>query len=211
MSINLHSVVSSNISAINSKIPVTVQTSVGDAVGADGSRAPAYATPGSFFGSITGNVLTVQTVGAGVLMPGQTLFDEVGLVAPGTMIVSQIDGVAGAQGDYEVSISQTLTAEILQTTLTLWAEIQPITWRDTQQMEGLNLGGVRWKAYLYGQVDAIVRPEKKGGDLLTIPPGTRHAGTWLIAQVLEQWPGWVCAAITLQNTPPPPPPPPPLG
>jgi hypothetical protein len=65
-------------------------------------------------------------------------------------------------------------------------------------MEGLNLGGVRWKAYLSGEVDAIVRPENKGGDLITISSG-RHQGVWLVAQVLEQWPNFVCAAITLQD------------
>lgn len=208
---NLHSIVSPAISAINPKFPVTVQTSTGDVAGAGGVRAPQYATPGSFFGSIKGNILTVLTVNAGVLLTDQTVFDEQGNVLAGTMIVSQVDGVPGAQGDYVVSQSQTVTDEVMQTALVLQAQVQPVTWRDIQQMEGLNLGGVRWKAFLYGQVDSLVRPEKKGGDLLTIPAGNRHAGTWLIAQVLEQWPGWVSAAITLQNSPPPPPPGPPLG
>jgi hypothetical protein len=78
------------------------------------------------------------------------------------------------------------------------AQIQPLTWRDIQQLDGINLGGVRWKVYLYGQVDGLVRPERKGGDLIIIAAG-RHQGTWLVAQVLEQWPDFVLAAITQQN------------
>jgi hypothetical protein len=81
---------------------------------------------------------------------------------------------------------------------TLVAQIQPITWRDLQQMDGINLGGVRWKVYLYGEIDGIVRLGKKGGDLITISTG-RHQGVWLVAQVLEQFPDWCCAAIVLQN------------
>lgn len=78
------------------------------------------------------------------------------------------------------------------------AQIQPMTARDLQQLEGVNLGGVKWKAYLYGEVDAVVRPESEGGDLITISSG-RHQGTWLVVQVLEQFPDWCCAAIVQQN------------
>jgi hypothetical protein len=78
-------------------------------------------------------------------------------------------------------------------------EVQPITTRDLAQIEGINLGGVRWKIYLNGEVNSIVRPESKGGDLIVIPTGA-HAGTWLVVQVLEQFPDWVCAAIVQQNS-----------
>lgn len=83
--------------------------------------------------------------------------------------------------------------------LILSGQIQPIQTRDLMQLDGVNLGGVHWKIYLNGQVDSIVRPEKKGGDLIVIPSG-RHAGTWLVVQVLEQFPDWVCAAIVFQST-----------
>ena len=86
----------------------------------------------------------------------------------------------------------------MTTSLVLQAQVQPITWRDLQQMEGVNLGGVKWKAYLYGEVDAVVRPEKKGGDLIIISTG-RHQGVWLVTQILEQWPDWCVAAIVQQN------------
>jgi hypothetical protein len=82
--------------------------------------------------------------------------------------------------------------------VTVTAQIQPITTRDLQQLDGVNLGGVRWAIYLYGEVNGIVRPEKKGGDLITIATG-RHRGVWLVVQVIEQFPDWVKAAIVLQN------------
>lgn len=77
-------------------------------------------------------------------------------------------------------------------------QVQPISTPDLQQLDGVNLGGVRWKIYLYGAVNGIVRPERKGGDLITISTGP-HRGKWLVVQVLEQWPDWVCAAIVQQN------------
>lgn len=82
--------------------------------------------------------------------------------------------------------------------VTVQGQVQPLTWRDLQQLDGVNLGGVRWKIYLYGEVDGIVRPERKGGDLVTISIG-RHQGVWLVVQILEQFPDWCCAAIVLQN------------
>lgn len=78
------------------------------------------------------------------------------------------------------------------------AQVQPISTPDLQQLEGINLGGVRWKVYLYGQIDSVVRPETKGGDLVTISSG-RHQGVWLVVQVMEQFPDWCCAAIVQQN------------
>jgi hypothetical protein len=44
-------------------------------------------------------------------------------------------------------------------------------------------------------VDGLVRVINKGGDLITLPDGS----IWLVAQVLEQFPDWVSAAITLQD------------
>ena len=144
-----------------------------------------------------GDTLTVQTVGAGVLQPGQTISDVGGFLLPNTTIVAPIPGPGPAR--YQVSAQQTVGFEIMTAALNLTADIQPVTWRDIQQLNALNIQGVRWKAYLFGEVDGLVRPESKGGDLIVIPPGVIHSGTWLVAQILEQWQDWVCAAITLQN------------
>jgi hypothetical protein len=76
------------------------------------------------------------------------------------------------------------------------AQIQPATFRDLQQTEGLNLQGTRKSIYITGNIDGIVRPDNKGGDLVTF----EDDGTvWLVAMVLEAWPDWCKVAATLQN------------
>lgn len=84
------------------------------------------------------------------------------------------------------------------TPINIGAQVQPLTWRDIQQLDGLNLQGNRVAIYVYGEVDGLVRPQNKGGDLITLttPP---NAGVWLVAQVLEAWPDWSKVAATLQN------------
>lgn len=78
------------------------------------------------------------------------------------------------------------------------AQVQPLSFRDIQQIEHLNLQGMRVAIYLNGELDGLVRVNKKGGDLITIASGV-HRGVYLVAQVLEQWEGWVKVAATLQN------------
>lgn len=206
----MHGLASGAIAVVNPPFPVAVFISVGTVAYPDGSRLPAYATPGAFVGSINGTVLSVMAISAGTIQAGQALADLSGNLAPGTVITETLTG-AGGTGTYTVNQSQTVALEAMTTSLALSAQVQPTSFRDLQQLDGLNLGGIRWKAFLYGEVDAIVRPEKKGGDLIVISSG-RHQGNWLVAQILEQWPDWCCAAITLQNSEPkaPPPSPPPI-
>lgn len=201
---NLHGIASGYVGAVNPLIPVAVQVSAGPpAIAGDGTQTPAYATPGALTAKIddgagnVGTILNVSAVTQGLLIPGVTLSGGGGLLA-GTTITSQLSGTPGGVGTYAVNQAQAVVSEAMTTSLTLLGQVQPITWRDLQQMEGINLGGVKWKIYLNGEVDAIVRPEKKGGDLITISSG-RHQGTWLVVQVLEQFPDWCCAAIVLQN------------
>lgn len=88
------------------------------------------------------------------------------------------------------------------TPVIMQGQIQSLTFRDIMQIEGLNLNGTRKAIYLTGKVDALVREENKGGDLITFPDGT----VWLVAIVLEGWlqhtgsadPGWVKVAVTQQ-------------
>jgi hypothetical protein len=80
------------------------------------------------------------------------------------------------------------------------AQVQPLTFRDIQQLDGLNLQGMRVGIYLDGKLDGLIRSTRKGGDLVAISDGV-HAGTYLVALVLEQWPDWVKVAATLQGTP----------
>lgn len=192
---DLHSIAAGAIGTVNPFIQVTLRINVGSTVARNGVRTPAYATPGNITASIDGTLLTVESLSAGVLQSGQVLTGSG--VSAGTTITDRVTGTGGV-GTYRVSPSQITGTVGMTTALLVRAQIQPVTWRDLQQMDGLNVQGIRWKAYLHGEVNGVVRPERKGGDLITIAMG-RHQGEWLVAQVLEQWPDWVCAAITLQG------------
>lgn len=75
------------------------------------------------------------------------------------------------------------------------AQVQALTYRDLQQIEGLNLNGTRRAIYLNGALNGVVRVSQRGGDLITLSDGT----VWLTAYVFEQWPDWVKVAATLQE------------
>jgi hypothetical protein len=197
---NMHGLVSQYVGAVNPLLPVTVQISTGPgAQNPDGSQTPSFATPGAITASVSGDVLTVTNIASGVLQAGQTLADA-GALLPATTITSQLTGTTGGLGTYLLSQIQPapIASEAMTTALNLIGQVQPISTPDLKQLEGINLGGVHWKIYLSGEVDAIVRPERKGGDLVTIGSG-RHQGVWLVVGVLEQWPDWCVAGIVLQN------------
>lgn len=194
---NLHALAGPVIAAVNPQIPVTVRISTGqDAIAPDGTQAPAFATPGALTGSIAGSILTVSAMALGTLAIGQTIAGA-GVTA-GTEIIALGTG-SGGLGTYLVNRSQTVGSIAMTTSLVMRAQVQPLTWRDIQQIDGLNLEGTRRKIYLFGAVDGLVRPKRKGGDLITIATGGVNDGIWLVAQVLEQYPDWVSAAITLQS------------
>lgn len=196
---NLHGIASPYIGAVNPFVPVSVQISTGlTATAPDGSRAPGYATPGALTGSIAGTTLTVTAIISGAILPGVALADTTTALLAGTSVTEQLSGAPGGIGTYSVNRPQTVASEAMTTSLPLIGQIQPLTAWNLMQLDGIDLGGVRWKIYLNGEVDAIVRPENKGGDLITISTG-RHQGVWLVVQVLEQWPDWVVCAIVQQN------------
>jgi hypothetical protein len=192
---DLHGLARSLISVVNPFVPVTVQVSTGNTVNADGSRTPVYATPGLFVGGIAGNLLTVSAQSNGQIQKGQGLTDEIGLIAPGTVVTEMGTGTGGL-GTYEVNITQNVTPEVMQAAFSLSAQIQALAFRDIVQIEGLNLQGTRRAIYLSGEIDGLVRADNKGGDLITFSNG----GVWLTAMVLEQWPDWVKVAATFQNS-----------
>ena len=80
-------------------------------------------------------------------------------------------------------------------------QMQALTYKDLQHLDGLNLNGVQRAIYFTGEVDAIIRAAGKGGDVITDTNGN----VYLVTQVLEQWdegssgPSWVKVAVTLQN------------
>ncbi|CAE6857257.1 hypothetical protein R75461_07782 [Paraburkholderia nemoris] len=78
------------------------------------------------------------------------------------------------------------------------AQMQSLQFRDLVQLDGLNLQGERRALYLNGNWQGVLRPEVKGGDLVTLP----DASLWLIALVLENWwltDSWCKVAITRQS------------
>jgi hypothetical protein len=198
--VNLHSLASGMISAVNPQIPVLLRASIGNSMDAAGKRSPAFATPGAFSGSISGQTLTVSSITLGKLLAGQAIAGA-GVIT-GTKILQQLTGTPGGPGTYQVDQAQTVTAESMTSSLTVLAQIQHLTWRDLQLMEGLVLQGTRRAIYLFGAVEAVVRSTNQGGDLITFPDGS----LWLVAQVLETYGndggakvGWVKVAATLQN------------
>lgn len=197
---NLHGIVAPYIGVVNPLIPVSVQVSAGQTTDPENgfAQTPTYATPGALTGAIAGNVLTVSAVSTGKIQSGQTIAG-LGLL-PNTEIVEQLSGADGGIGTYRLSrtYDAPVSSVAIASALLLMAQVQPISWRDLQQMDGLNLGGTRRKIYLYGSVEAVKRVSRQGGDLITIAGGVND-GVWLVAQVLEQFPDWVSAAITLQN------------
>lgn len=196
---NLHGIAAPFVGAVNPQIPISLRISIGNVVDPETFvAAPGYATPGGVTGSIAGDILTVTAVASGKLLPRQRIAGT-GIV-PGTQLVEQLTGPEGAAGTYLIDrvYESPVVSGAITTDLVLMAQVQPITWRDLQQMDGVNLGGTRRKIYINGTTDGIVRSLRKGGDLVTIAGGVND-GVWLVAQVLEQFPDWCSAAITLQN------------
>jgi len=140
-------------------------------------------------------VLNVSAVAGGVLQPGQTLEDE-GALLPGTLITGFGTG-DGAAGTYNVSQAQTVPAEVITTSMTILAQVQPLAASDLRHMDMLNLQGSHRALYVAAPIQGISRPAMKGGDLITLPDGS----VWLVNQPLESFfasAGWNKFAITLQ-------------
>lgn len=82
--------------------------------------------------------------------------------------------------------------------------VQALTGKDLKHAALQNIQGVLRGVYLFGNVQGVVRPDAKGGDLLVFPQalgGTPQ--TWLVVTVLETWgveqSGWCKVAVALQQ------------
>ena len=78
--------------------------------------------------------------------------------------------------------------------VTGYAQVQALSSADLRHLDGLNIQGATKSIILRGELNAIVRVNSQGGDVVTI--GTQ---TWLTVAVLEQWPLWSRCAIQLQD------------
>lgn len=88
--------------------------------------------------------------------------------------------------------------------ISLFGQVQPIATRDLRQADGINLNGTYRRIYLYGDVEATIRPTTDGGDLITFPGavGRLPAGSvWLTVYPEETWAndGWCAVVAVLQN------------
>lgn len=196
---NLNVVVTPYISAINPPCIVGLQISIGSVTQDDGSRTPAYATPGAFSGSVASTVLTVASVASGRLLPGQTIADATSALLPGTLITEQLTGSPpGGPGTYALNKPQTVPLEAMTTTQSIQAQVQPLSSRDLAQIDGLNIGGEKRVIYINGEINGVVRVRLKGGDLVTFSDGS----VWLVNQEMENFDftaGWSKSLIVLQN------------
>lgn len=76
-------------------------------------------------------------------------------------------------------------------------QMQPLSYKDLMQVSGLNLNGEKRAMYVNGSYDAVLRPKEKGGDLVTLPDGSK----WLVVMLLENWSptaGWSKFAVVRQ-------------
>lgn len=81
------------------------------------------------------------------------------------------------------------------------AQLQALDGSTLRQMDGLNIQGVLRAIYLRGNLAGVIRPDSKGGDLVTIEPPAPapFVGTWLVVKVLETWPLFTKAVVQYQN------------
>lgn len=190
---NLNSIVSQAVGAVNPLSPVSIQIGSGSQRNADTSRTPLFSSLAQFTATLAANVLNVTVLASGTLAVGQAVMGNG--VNPATLILGQIDGTPGGIGHYRVMATPDLASSGLSTVAGAMGQIQNLTFRDLQQLEGLNVQGVRHAIYINGRVDGIIRSQNKGGDLVTFADGS----IYLVAHVLEYWPTWCKVAATLQN------------
>ena len=83
------------------------------------------------------------------------------------------------------------------------AQIQALDNVDLKKIEGMNISGSVRAIYMKGNLAGVIRPDSKGGDLITVPaaPGVPalFVGLWLTAKVLESWPLWTKVVIVKQT------------
>lgn len=91
-------------------------------------------------------------------------------------------------------------------------QVQPVSYSDRAQLDGLNIQGVSRIVYLSAAVVGVIRIQQKGGDQIIFPlnlmpedapdPDTGLAPVWQITAVLEAYAsGWRKCSCTLQSAP----------
>lgn len=83
-------------------------------------------------------------------------------------------------------------------------QIQALGGKDLVHTEFISQQGVKRTVYCFGNVQGVVRPDVKGGDLLLFPANRGGPNrTWLVVSVLETWgpdtQGWCRVGVVLQT------------
>jgi hypothetical protein len=78
-------------------------------------------------------------------------------------------------------------------TLITAGQVQALTGKDLQMLNGLNIQGVTQAIYLNGNFEGVFRVLGKGGDLIVF-----NGLTYLVVAVLERWFDWCKVAVTVQ-------------
>lgn len=83
-------------------------------------------------------------------------------------------------------------------------QVQALSGKDLLHEAFQSMQGVKRAVYLSGNVQGVVRPDVKGGDLLLFPEDRGGANrTWLVVAVLETWEpdaaGWCRVGVVLQT------------
>jgi len=119
-------------------------------------------------------------------------------------IVSPIIGVVNPNQQVSVKVNTGFATQADGTRVPTYekfdiiGQVQPLTGRDLQHLEGLNLNGTLKALYLNGQIDGVTRVTAKGGDLVKL----RDGSIWLVVQQLEGFDlsaGWTKVVLQLQN------------
>ena len=76
-------------------------------------------------------------------------------------------------------------------------QMQELSFKDLQHVDGLNLQSVMRSVYLDGTIYGVERGTAKGGDKFTTDDGQ----VWLVVAVTEQWPDWCRVILQLQIIP----------
>ena len=82
------------------------------------------------------------------------------------------------------------------------AQIQALDNSDLRQIDGLNIQGAIRALYMKGNLAGVIRPDSKGGDLVSItaPAPLPLQGLWLTSKSLESWSDWTKIVIVKQET-----------
>lgn len=75
-------------------------------------------------------------------------------------------------------------------------QVQPLSTKQIEHVDSLNLQGVFRSIYINGEVTAVDRQTQTGGDLVLF-----DRSTWLVVEVTEAWTqsGWTRAIVSKQS------------